>query len=233
MFLLRLTQNVVGKWVPFEQLHDYVHIFSICKGVEVAYNIWVVQVFQDGNFFTNFLHQYVINWNLHLVLLNILHCQIFLKLLRGHIKMCQWNLFHCILILSSLHLIDWTVGPFSNKVLNFESIDIAVFSFSCDPLKISHLLKVVTDGSQRFVCRFLIQSFQQRNVGLKFFVVISNIDKCAKKTRWEDNFESLAILFNRVQKAETSETVQLQFVLNLYICGAVRRVGNQLYIFAL
>ena len=112
--------------------------------------------------------------------------------------MGQRNLFHSVLVLSSLHRIDRSISSFADQIHNFESSNELIFSFSCKFLKVSHLVKVGSDLAETLLACLLIQALQKRNVRLELLVVVAHIDECTEETGWEDDLEGLTILLNRV-----------------------------------
>ena len=74
MALLTLRQNEVSKGVAIEQLHDNVNVARVSKAVVVADDVWVIQVFQNGHFLADVLHDDVVHRLFLLTCLLVLSC---------------------------------------------------------------------------------------------------------------------------------------------------------------
>ena len=84
-------------------------------------------------------------------------------------------------------------------------------------LEIPHLFKVFFDRLETLNRLFLVESLEKRDIRLEIFVEITNIDEGPKNAVRENHLERLPILLNRVKEPETSETMELQLMLYLYV----------------
>ena len=119
-----------------------------------------------------------------------------LKLLRTNIEVHQRYLLHSILVLSSLHQVYGAIGALTNQVSDFESPYELVLALAGQFLEVSHLLKVVPYLLEAFNVRLFVQFFQQGDVCLEVFVVITNVNKGSEEIGRENNFEGLSVLLN-------------------------------------
>ena len=138
--------------------------------------------------------------------------------------MCQRNFFHRILVLASTDQKDRPIGAFSNNLQHFEPSNKLFTWFTRNFLEFSHLCKVCLYLLETILRQFLVQSLKHRNVSLKVFIVISNIDKWPEDVSRKNNFKSLTIFFDRVYKPQYTETMKLQLMLYFDVLSGIRRV---------
>ena len=127
--------------------------------------------------------------------------------------MLEWNFFHCILIFSFLYQIYLSKCPFTlnicNQYIYYEIKNLIttdyLLRFVSKFYKRPHLLEVLTNLLKTFhlkcysiliYIKFLIEFFEERNIGLKFFIVISYINERPKNLRWENQFKGFSIFLN-------------------------------------
>lgn len=106
-----------------------------------------------------------------------------------------------------MHQVNRPICTLSNYIKHFEAPNKPFPLISSNFLEFSHLSKVVLDLLQTFIWQFLVEPLQQRNVSLELFVVVPHVYERSKDVWWEQNFESFAILFDRVQKPEAAKTM--------------------------
>ena len=127
--------------------------------------------------------------------------------------MLERNFFHCILIFSFLYQIYLSKGSFTLNVFNqytyYEIKDLIatdyLLRFVSKLYKRPHLLEVLTNLLKTFnlkyysiliYIKFLIEFFEERNIGLKFFIVISYINERSKNLRWENQLKGFSVFLN-------------------------------------
>jgi len=145
----------------------------------------------------------------------------------------QRNLFHSILIFTTLHQVHRSIGSFANQLEHFEATDkLLTTRLSSILLEVPHLLKVLLDLYKVVKWRLLVQLFQKWNVCLEVLVIVSDIDKGPKDACREDHLKRLSVLLDRVLETETAEAVKLDLVLDLHVFICVFRVTLTLLVLA-
>ena len=143
MLLFRLRKDEITQRVAIQQFHNNVHVQFVSKRVVVLDDVWMVEVFENGNFFANLLDYGIVYTLLGFSCLLVLCGEVLLKLLWGHIEVDQGYFFHSVLVFSPLHQVHGAVSTFADQVEDLKPIYVFIFVLTSELLKIAHIFKVL------------------------------------------------------------------------------------------
>ena len=155
-----------------------------------------------------------------------------LEFIRGDVVIGNGQFLHGILVVAPLHQVHRPICPFPYQVDNLVA-SYELFGVIPHIQEFSHSIEVFCNVIKAFYWQLFVNFSEQRDISLKVFIEVANVDECSENFWRKDQLEGLPVLLNGVQEPKGPKAVQLDFVLELNVLALVGAVGYNFYSFLL